>query len=263
MFRILILLISLAAGGAAAWLALNMQTPATGPAKMTLLQTPPKVGEEVLVASADLVQGQALSQENIHWQSWPDHAINPGFIRRSARPDALDALKESVVRSHFVAGEPIREEKLADAGSGFLSAILPSGKRAIGVRVTAENTAGGFILPNDRVDVIHTVAEDKGGGQTVNVSRTILANVRVLAIDQKADETSGDAVAIGKTATLELTPKETETIAAAEASGLLSLALRSTADNDEVPSPNQDRNRLVRIIRSGQVQTVEIPRDRN
>lgn len=262
MFRVLILLISLSAGGAAAWLAINMQAPAATPAKMLLLQTPEKVGEEVLVASADLAQGQTLSEDHVRWQAWPDRAINPGFIRRSARPDALEALKDSVVRSHFVAGEPIREEKLANPGSGFLSAILPSGKRAIGVRVTAENTAGGFILPNDRVDVIHTVAEDKGGGQSVNVSRTILSNIRVLAIDQKADETSGDAVAIGKTATLELSPKEAEIIAAAEASGALSLALRSTADNDEAPSASQDKNRLVRIIRSGQVQTVEIPRDR-
>jgi pilus assembly protein CpaB len=144
-----------------------------------------------------------------------------------------------------------------------MAAILPQGMRAVSTEISAETGAGGFILPNDRVDVIHTVAEDKGGGQSVNVSRTILTNVRVLAIDQQADDTSKEAVAIGKTATLELTPEQAEEIAAAEASGSLSLALRSTADNDEAPLVRQDNRRVVRIIRAGATETFEIPRDRN
>ena len=84
--------------------------------------------------------------------------MNGNYIQKQTRPDAIEQLQNSIVRSQFVAGEPIREVKLARPESGFLSAILPPGMRAIAVRISAQNTAGGFILPGDRVDVIETVA---------------------------------------------------------------------------------------------------------
>ncbi len=110
------------------------------------------------------------------------------------------------MRSPFVAGEPIREVKLARPGSGFLSAILPSGMRAVAVRVSASNTAGGFILPGDRVDVVadRCPAIERATRRRENVSRTILANIKVLAIDQTVGDKQGEAVVVGKTATLEL-----------------------------------------------------------
>ncbi len=115
---------------------------------------------------------------------------------------------------------------MARPGSGFLSAILPSGMRAIAVRISASNTAGGFILPGDRVDVVQTVAQQASSDAPAeNVSRTILSNIKVLAIDQTVGEKEGEAAAIGKTATLELDPAQVELITAAEASGTLSLAL--------------------------------------
>ena len=75
-----------------------------------------------------------------------------------------------IVRTPFIAGEPIREAKLVNAkGSGFMAAILPSGMRAVSTQISPETGAGGFILPNDRVDVILTPRAnrdaDKGGWQ--------------------------------------------------------------------------------------------------
>jgi pilus assembly protein CpaB len=136
--------------------------------------------------------------------------------------------------------------------SGFLSAILPSGKRAAAVRVTAQSTAGGFILPNDRVDVVHTGAS---GDNTV--SQTILRNIRVLAIDQTVEERDGERVVVGKTATLELDPAQVEIITAAETSGTVSLALRSMADVGEEDDTEHRRTGIVRIFRSGQSQLVK------
>ena len=118
-----------------------------------------------------------------------------------------------IVRAPFVAGEPIREAKLVNAkGSGFMAAILPSGMRAVSTKLRLKPGAGGFILPNDRVDVIMTPRnrDDKGGDRT---SETILRNVRVLAIDQNVEEKNGQKVVVGKTATLELSPGQAETLA--------------------------------------------------
>jgi pilus assembly protein CpaB len=93
-----------------------------------------------------------------------------------------------------------------------MAAILPSGMRAVATQITPESGVGGFILPNDRVDVIMTPRnrDDKSGERT---SETILRNIRVLAIDQNVEEKNGQKVVVGKTATLELTPGQAETLA--------------------------------------------------
>jgi pilus assembly protein CpaB len=257
LFRVLVLVVALAAGGIAAYLALNMGPGQEAP---TVVELAPQIqSQDVLVAATDIGQGQKISVENIRWQRWPDDAMNESYIQKTTMPDAIETLDGSVVRSQFIAGEPIREAKLARPESGFMSAILPSGMRAIAVRVSAQNTAGGFILPNDRVDVIQTISQQTSADAAAeSVSRTILTNVKVLAIDQTVEEEGEEAVVVGKTATLELDPAQVELITAAEASGTLSLALRSMADTDEdVAVVREERqSSTVRIIRSGRSQTV-------
>jgi pilus assembly protein CpaB len=257
LFRVLVLAVALVAGGIAAYLALNMGPSAPAP---TVVELAPQIEtQDVLVAAADIGQGQKLTAENVRWQRWPDEAMNPAYIQKQATPDAMEKLQGSVVRSQFIAGEPIREVKLARPESGFLSAILPSGKRAIAVRVSAQNTAGGFILPNDRVDVIQTITQQTSPDVAAeNVSRTILTNVKILAIDQTIEEQSGEAVVVGKTATLELDPAQVELVTAAEMAGTLSLALRSIADTDEVVTAREQERQsgTVRIFRSGRSQIV-------
>ncbi|GEO16898.1 Flp pilus assembly protein CpaB [Microvirga aerophila] len=253
MLRVVIFIIAIGAGSLAGWLALSMQsgdTPAIAAAP-----APQEPMEDVLVASAELPQGQALNETGVRWQPWPKGAVNPGFISRTAKPDALTSLQGAVVRSHFVAGEPIREEKLARASAGLLATLLPSGKRAVAIRVSVESTAGGFILPNDRVDVVQTLPAQAGGGI---FSRILLSNIRVLAVDQKADETKGQAVVVGKTVTLELNPAQTEVIASAQAASSLSLSLRSLADSGEIPVEPQEISRSVRILRGGRSEVVSV-----
>ncbi len=114
-----------------------------------------------------------------------------------------------------------------------MAAILPSGMRAISTQISPETGAGGFILPNDHVDVILTRRDrdaEKAAGGEVHTSETILTNVRVLAIDQNVEEKDGQKVVVGKTATLELTPRQAETLALSQQLGTLSLALRSITD---------------------------------
>jgi pilus assembly protein CpaB len=252
LFRVLVLAVALVAGGVAAYLALNMG-PGAPPAPTVVELAPQIQSQDVLVAATDIGQGERISADNIRWQRWPDEAMNGVYIQKQTMPDAVEKLEGSVVRSPFVAGEPIRNVKLARPESGFLSAILPSGKRAVAVRVSAQSTAGGFILPGDRVDVVQTISQQASPDMPAeNVSRTILTNIKVLAVDQTVDEKDGEPVVVGKTATLELDPAQVELVTSAEASGTLSLALRSIADTDEVASAREDRQSgTVRVFRAG------------
>lgn len=249
MFRILVLVGALAAGGVAAWLSFGLQ-PGPAPAATVAAQKQ-MMTQEVLVAAADLAPGAKLTEGDMRWQAWPEGAASPVFVTQKGRPEAIKELAGSIVRQAIVVGEPIVNSKLANKDSGFLAAVLKSGSRAVAVRVSAESSAGGFILPNDHVDVLHTDADD--GGR----SRTILRNIKVLAIDQTAVK-NGTDVAVGKTATLELSPSQAEVISGAQATGALSLALRATADNNEVapPQPRPSAGIAVRIVRAGQSQTV-------
>src|SRR6185295_56678 len=162
----------------------------------------------------------------------------------------------SIARQSFYTGEPIREAKLIKAkGSGYMAAILPTGMRAISTEISAETGAGGFILPNDHVDVILSRRDreaEKAAGVEVHSSETILANVRVLAIDQTVEEKNGQRVVVGKTATLELTPRQAETLTQSRQLGTLSLALRSLLDANKVTeTDDSDQKSDINTVRFG------------
>ena len=195
------------------------------------------------MAKSDIGLGQSVKPEDMQWQTWPAATASNTFIRRSERPDATNQIVGSIARSPFIAGEPIREPKLVKAnGSGFMAAILPTGMRAVSTEISPETGAGGFILPNDRVDVILSKRDknpDRAGSPDIVNSEIILSNVRVLAIDQAPKEKDGQNAVVGKTVTLELKPEQAETLARAHQTGTLSLALRSIADVNMVD--NRDR----------------------
>jgi pilus assembly protein CpaB len=187
--RIIVLAIAIIAGGLAAWLA-------SGSDPQPVAQAPaPKLDTvDVLIAKADIPLGQTVKPEDLQWQAWPAEIVSPTFIRRDQRGNAVADLTGSIARSPFFSGEPVRDSKLVRGnGSGFMAAILPTGMRAISTEISPETGAGGFILPNDRVDVILSRRErnqDKAGSESVS-SEIILSNVRVLAIDQTVEEKGG------------------------------------------------------------------------
>jgi pilus assembly protein CpaB len=254
--RIVVLGVALAAGGIAALLVGRTGEPPPAP--------PPPVAQidtvEVLVAKTDINPGHAVAAQELGWQTWPTAGAGPNFIRQSDRPKAIEQLAGSIARVPFAAGEPIREARLINAkNAGFLAAILPSGKRAISTEINPEIGVSGFILPNDYVDVILTRRDrstEKAKGYEVHVSETILANLRVLAIDQTVEEKGGQKVVVGKTATLEVTPRQAETLVLARQQGVLSLVLRSIADvkgttTAEGPGPDAPENPGLNLVRFG------------
>jgi pilus assembly protein CpaB len=210
------------------------------PTPQVVVQAAPKIDtDEVLVAARDLPMGTLLSEPDFTWQKWPRHAESDLMIKKSD-PQAIENVKGAITRNSFLQGEPMRRDKLIKGpNSGFLSAMLPSGMRAVAISIDDKGSAsaGGFILPNDRVDVIRIYRDEeqtKMRGVSVEGAQTILTNVRVLAIAQNLDEKSGDkadkSTALGSTATLELSPEQAELIVLAERMGSLRLTLRSMLD---------------------------------
>ncbi|MEA2906181.1 MAG: pilus assembly protein CpaB [Alphaproteobacteria bacterium] len=239
--RIIVLTVAVAAGGIAALLA-GRQEPIEAPPPPEPVAKLDTV--EVLVARTEVGIGQTVSAQELQWQTWPT-AASGSFIRKNDKPDAIEQLSGSIARSPFVTGEPIREAKLIKAnGSGFMAAILPPGMRAVSTEISPETGAGGFILPNDHVDVILSRRDreaEKAVGVDTYVSETVLSNVRVLAIDQAIEEKNGQKVVVGKTATLELAPRQAETLALSRQLGTLSLALRSLVDGNASQPPKDDK----------------------
>jgi pilus assembly protein CpaB len=175
----------------------------------------------------------------MRWQVWPRDGVPQGAVRRSQKPNALEEDKDAILRGNVAAGEFLREDRLVKGPtSGFMSAILEPGNRAVAINIDAQGatTAGGFILPNDRVDVIRTYVDEdakKAGAGDVMLSETILSNVRVLAIGQKIQESNNERVVVGLNATLELSERQAEAIVLAQRTGQLSLTLRSMADSQQ------------------------------
>lgn len=257
--RIVLLLVAILAGGLAAFLATRGDRP------VQVVQGPEVIIEEakaqILVAATPIGVGQRLSPETIEWQDWPEGAVRPEYVTIAAMPDAITEMSGAVARFEFFPGEPIREQKLVRADQGYLSAVLAKGKRGVSIAVTADSASGGFIVPNDHVDVVLTRASDTG-----QISETILHNVKVLAIGSRLGEvgTTGapsdpedpraEVFANQAITTLELDPLQAETVINASRIGQLSLALRSIADFTEAAGelPRRASNQAVRVIKYGQ-----------
>ncbi|ATQ40938.1 Flp pilus assembly protein CpaB [Caulobacter mirabilis] len=241
----------------------------------------------VLVAKRDLPVGARLVAADMGWQEWPASGLNPAYVTDGAPPapketGAAGAVKEAataagglmgdpalqgfvgaVVREAFFAGEPIVARKTLKAGEGnFMSVVVRPGHRAMAIPVSADSAAGGFILPGDRVDLLLSKGGDSGKAA---VTRTVLRNIRVLAIDQTAKAEPEAKALVGGVATLEVAASEAEVVAGAQAQAksgaFLSLALRSYADAGGPTGRGSGAaasGESVRVWRAGQVSEVVV-----
>lgn len=247
--RFVVLGIAVAAGVSAAYLAHGSSTtPAPVPPTQPALQT-----VDALVAASDIGMGGTLKANSLRWQAWPAESLPSYAITKRDTPDATTEFTGTIARTSMGGGDLIRRENLIKAnGSGFMSAILPSGKRAVAVAIDSRgsSSAGGFILPNDRVDVIRTYRGEQQGSNETILAQTILQNIRVLAIGQTVQEKAGERVVSGENATLEVDPRQAEILARAQKSGQLSLVLRSLTDANAA-AIEDDPNDGMTVVRFG------------
>jgi pilus assembly protein CpaB len=259
--RIVILTVAVAAAGMAGYLAMNLSAPPAIVEEMVAPVVQRMEVAEVLVATESMATGSRIDPAALTWQEWPESAVTAGFITKIDRPNAAEELDGAVVRMPLFAGEPVRAEKIVDANARVMSSLLPAGKRAVATDISVSTSAGGFILPNDRVDVIMVRRSEAGDYMT----EVVLSNIRVLAIDQTIQEMpDGSKTAIGSTATLELTPDQARVLAVAQQmADRLTLALRSVADF-RAPDTGYAEHLLsgasgadsIQLIRSGAIETV-------
>ncbi len=199
------------------------------PAAVAVGPAPVVEHTSVLVARVPIARGQLLKRADLHWEPWPNRVTDGAFIVEGTKP--VETFAGWVARDPFVAGEPIIRSKIVAPGDrGFLAAVLRPGMRAVSVPLTATSGISGFVFPGDKVDILITypfAANGSNGNEFQHkAAETVLRDVRVIAIDQKLDGKSGEAI-LAHTATLEVTPKQSEIIAVAGDIGKLSLSLRS------------------------------------
>ena len=261
--RVVIMAVAVLAAGLAGYLAMNLTSPTVQVNEISstpIIEKMPTI--DVLVTTASLPVGSRLNEETIEWKGWPEDGVIEGLIRRDTRPEAITELTGAVVRLPIFAGEPLRPEKIVDSSSRIMSSLLPAGKRAVATEISVATSAGGFILPNDRVDVIMV---RRKSGEEGFLTEVILSNIRILAIDQRIEQDAeGNRTAVGTTATLELTPEQTNIITVAQQmADRLTLALRSVADVQESDIDGakyllsgEDGSTAIQLIRSGTITKV-------
>jgi pilus assembly protein CpaB len=207
-----------------AWLGAD-RTPAPVPQPVAIEEKPQT---QILVAKKDLPVGKILrSSEDLQWQTWPEDGVSKNYVVKGAKN--MEDFDGYAVRSSLIDGEPITDTRVVSpADRGFLAAVIKPGNRAVTVTLTPASGNAGFIFPGDFVDVLTTLSliEDEKSSIQHHATETVLRQIRVLAIDQRADAENRE-VTVAKTATLEVTPKQAEILSVVSEIGKVSLALRS------------------------------------
>ncbi len=234
---IAMLVIALGFGGVAAFLAkvwLENQTPEP---QVAVKRSAVKVSK-VVVATRPLRFGMELKKSHLAEIEWPSKGIP-----NEAYPSIADLFKgngKRIVLSAIARNEPIIKTKVTGPGQrASLSALVDGEHLAVSIRVNDVLGVSGFVLPGDRVDVLLT-REDKsevklGANNKESYTDVLLRNVRVLAVDQLADDQT-EKPSLSKTVTIEVATKQAQKIALAGSVGKLSLALRSAGSTEISPS---------------------------
>jgi pilus assembly protein CpaB len=263
--RIIVFLLALVVAGVTAvyarsWIN-NQQRP------VTVISAPQPADEnvsEVLVADVDIPSGRFIKPQQVRWQRWPSDSVPEHYVLKDR--SEKDAFVGAVVRRGLFAGQPITKASVVKPGDrGFLAAVLSPGMRAVSVPINATSGNSGLIFPGDRVDLILT--QTLGGGDndsTRRVSETALSNIRIIAMGASTSDAAqeGKSHPKARTATLEVTPRQAESVALVTELGKLSLSLRSLAtdaDEDDTvrtaePTPTWDKD-VSSVLRAGNLPT--------
>lgn len=262
MKRLLIFTFAVACGLLAAYLSFSKSTVPAMSAVASPSEPLPVVN--VLVSSTSIPRGSVLDEGSFQWQEWPEAALSEGLVTFQTNPEVVNELSGKMVRNDIGKGEPIRLDKIVNGDDNYLASLLSDGMRAVTVVISASHSGGGFLSPDDRVDVVHTKSRPDRSGAVSGKSRTLLRNVRILKIGTP-DVQGSPSFGKSKTATLEVLPEQVELLSAAESTGSISLALRPMSElgSDPMPAPvtvgaeNVRSRSMIKIIGSGEVSYVE------
>jgi pilus assembly protein CpaB len=224
---LLLLMLSIAIAGAAAWVANNYVT-----TRLEAAVSGDGAKVTVVAAAMRIPYGTKLESRHVKTMDVPENVLPPGAIRDFKEVDG------KVVKGEILAGEILLMDRVAGGGDGStLAALVAPNMRAVTVRVNDVIGVAGFLLPGNHVDVLGTRIENNMNRRAI--TETIIYMVKVLAVDQTAATDKNEPVVV-RAVTLELAPKDAEVLVKWEEEGTLQLALRNPTDTlvaEEVPPP--------------------------
>jgi pilus assembly protein CpaB len=208
----------------------------------------------VVIAARDLPAGAAIEARLVDVSEWPIDYLPRGVFAEA------ESVADRVPHHTIAAGEPVFENSLLPEGSGTgLSAMIDSKHRAMSVEVDAVVGVAGFVRPGSRVDVLASLRDVQDSGRPQPYARTILQNVRVLAIDQSLGNSTEDEPRIASVVTLQVNPEEAQILAFGAANGDLKLSLRNPVDTDFEILPSTRPSDLMDVLEKLTVGRHEIP----
>ena len=215
--------------------------PAANEEEAATVPADPPETRRVLAAARPLPIGSLIGEDDLTALEIEVDAVRKGHIPAGEEAPE-DVLRGFAVRTPIAAGEAVLRSAVVGPGQrGFLAAVLGSGARAVTIRVGPATSHAGLIDPGDRVDVILSAELETTGGNRSVLARTIVEDVRVVAVDRRVgnrDGATGGAVSGSGdvegtertemiTATLEVSPEQGDRLVLGEHEGKLSLAVRS------------------------------------
>ena len=184
--------------------------------------------EMIVVAGVNMNMAETITSQHVKLLPWPSQSVPSGAVR------TLAAAEGRVVRGSIVAGEPLLDGKLAphlSGKGGLMPMLVPEGQRGVTIKVDDAVKESGFVLPNSRVDVLVSMAKERGSQD--RISKVIIQDVTVLAAGQTVELRDNKPVTV-TTVTLALLPAQVERLALAQSEGRLTLAMRNLRDTQIV-----------------------------
>ena len=202
--------------------------------------------QDIVVAAQDIPPGTVINEDvikkgMIKTTPWPKTSVPAGAF------SSPQQIVGKVNRVKILANEPILESRLAGEGAG-LTVRLEAGKRALAVGVNELIGVSGFIVPDDRVDIILTTSP-LGTNQESKISKIVLQNKRVLSVAQSTEQKDGKPQ-LARSITLELTPEEVEKLTLAASEGQIAMALRGLGDDAETKTIGSNKRDLLALAAS-------------
>jgi len=200
--------------------------------------------QNIVVAATDIPAGTTIN----------DEMIKKGMVKavqwpKASMPTGSFSSPEQVIgktnRVKILANDPITEARLAGEGAG-LTTRLEAGKRAMALRVDEIIGVSGFIVPDDRVDVIVTTTPPGSQNQDDKLSKIVLQNKRVLSVAQNIEQKDGKPQ-VARSITVEVTPEESEKLSLATQEGQVVLALRGTGDDTDAKTAGSNKRDLLAV----------------
>lgn len=215
--------------------------------EVTTENAPQMTTTNVYVAATDIPIGSTISQEMVAIQPWPSHLVLDGFIAADAGINIVGM----VGRASFQAQEPLLTTKLSNpADPNFLAGALPKGMRVVTLMTNEIEGVAGFVFPGDFIDIMLTHEVRKWvsvpatalgeaptlAEETRKITETLLTNVKVLAVDQRASGASavdkeGNLI-IPRSVSLMVSPADAQRLRLGQQTGTLTLSLRALADRE-------------------------------